>query len=1003
MAIDQREALIAAVRAQVEKEKAAKAAKLKKEQEAAKLAGVKVSDDKSEDKPKYKTLSAEDLAKIEEKKRRKYAAEHGIDYDAEEAKKAEEEAKNAAEEAKKAEEIKKAAGDSKKADDSKKAKVADDANKKKAEEAKKADKNDGTVESLGMSVGIQPDKSGKSLSGVGAKKEEEGLNKKEGGLGLKLKLGDDKAEDAKKDVKKTIDSGKQNADEKARLRPEKVVSGNDTVKVIEDDNVFEEEGNVTKKGNTTVISEDTGWKATTENRKPQNPDDIINIVPNRAAPSSDVKSMYDLDDDGEDSLGAEISKLADFSDGDKKAEGKAESKDATAASDDKKQDKTDIANKKLAEEEARKKAAADAAANAKKKAEEASAKKMSAAEEALKKAEAQRNKLKEAERSADERERRIAEAQAKKRAEEAAKKKAEEAAKKKAEEEAKRKALEEERKKAAEEARRKAEEEARRKAKEEAQKVVDEAKKSASEIEKKLADAKKEEEKAVKNSADLNKKLEENAKKRADEEAKLKAEEESLNKAKEEARADAEAAAKKKAEERTKKRAEFESKAKADKDARDKRLADAKKAEEEAKKGVETAKKAVEDAKKGVEDAKKKIEEITKQLEAAKKAETEASKKVDEANKKVDEANKKVADEAKKVEETGKKIAEEEKAAVEAEKKLKSEEDAAAKVDADSIKKAEFAVVVKFEEFIKNKAESEKTRKSAEEADKKALDEAKKAEEAAKKAVADITKEVEIAKKAIAEAEKAVTAADTLKLDIRTINAGRLPMAASYLVKYTSVEVLGDRIVTVFDEVSKAKGASRNLLLMGEHGFGLTSVGEDFARSFYDMGVCKEKTIAKIKASALNKVKLSENMAKLKGGCLVVENSGLIAPDRLKELLNLTAPENNDIIMILTGEQDSIKRLLNEVKETEGKFEHQIRVNSLKNEDMVNIAKGYVEQRNFKADSDFDGVIKNLLMAMESGNIDRMLKAVDEAMVKCEEREKAKGSNDKKLLAADFK
>ena len=169
------------------------------------------------------------------------------------------------------------------------------------------------------------------------------------------------------------------------------------------------------------------------------------------------------------------------------------------------------------------------------------------------------------------------------------------------------------------------------------------------------------------------------------------------------------------------------------------------------------------------------------------------------------------------------------------------------------------------------------------------------------------------------------------------------------------------------------------------------------------MGVCKEKTIAKIKASALNKVKLSENMAKLKGGCLVVENSGLITPDRLRELLNLTAPDNNDIVMILTGEQDSIKRLLNDVKETDGKFEHQIRINSLKNEDMVNIAKGYVEQRNFKTDSDFEGVIKNLLMTMESGNIDRMLKAVDDAIAKCEEREKAKGINDKKLLAADFK
>ena len=68
MAIDQREALIAAVRAQVEKEKAAKAEKLKKEQDALKLAGVnskKKNGSDDENKPKYKTLSAEELAKIE--------------------------------------------------------------------------------------------------------------------------------------------------------------------------------------------------------------------------------------------------------------------------------------------------------------------------------------------------------------------------------------------------------------------------------------------------------------------------------------------------------------------------------------------------------------------------------------------------------------------------------------------------------------------------------------------------------------------------------------------------------------------------------------------------------------------------------------------------------------------------------------------------------------------------------------------------------------------------
>ena len=72
--------------------------------------------------------------------------------------------------------------------------------------------------------------------------------------------------------------------------------------------------------------------------------------------------------------------------------------------------------------------------------------------------------------------------------------------------------------------------------------------------------------------------------------------------------------------------------------------------------------------------------------------------------------------------------------------------------------------------------------------------------------------------------------------------------------------------------------------------------------------------------------------------------------------------------------------------------------------DLGGIAKGYIAQRGFKADDAVEGTIKNLLMAMESGNVDRMLKAIDDAMLKGEDREKSKGNEGKKyLLAEDFK
>ena len=889
MAIDQREALIAAVRAQVEKEKAAKAAKLKKEQEAMQLSGAADAGETAADhnKPKYKTLSAEELAKIEEKKRRKKAAELGIKLEDEEP---EEAPAKAAEPAK--------------------------------EEPKKA-----SDEGLGMSVGIQADKSGKSLDkpaggGLGApvggglsggKTESKGLGglggslgatEPSGGLGLNIDMGN-KQEEKAPEKKKAQD------DEKARLRPTKLSGGSGDVKVINGDDA-EEEASFTKQGNTTIISDGVEWKAQENKASKDDADDIISIVPNRSTPTNDVKSMYDLGDEDEDALGAEISKLAQYGDAENKAE----------------------EEKKKAQEEMAKKAA-----------EAEAAKKKAAIEEAERKEEARRKKLKEAEEKAAAQERRIAEAAARQRAAAAAEKRAAEEARLKAEEEEKRKKAEEARLKAAEEARKKAEEEARAKAKQEALKKAEEAKKKAEEAKRILEQAQKAEEEATKRAEENRKRAEEEAKKKAEAEAKKKAEAEAKKKA--------EAEAKKKAEEEAKKKAE-----------------------------AEARKKAEEEAKKAAEEARKKAEEAMRILEEAKKAEEAALKAAEEARKKAEADAKKAAEEAA-------------KAKAEEEKRKKAEEEAKKKAEAEAKKKAE--------EEAKKKAAEELAAKAEEEARKKAAEEAAKAEAEAKAKAEEARKILEAAKKAEEEALKAAEQADSIQIDLtQPAEEGKLPLAASYLEKYTKMEKSGKSLVDTFNAITVDQ-ENRNVCMMGDHGFGLTSVGEDFARSFYDMGICKAKTIAKIKAQALNKVKLADAMSKLAGGCMVVENAGLIAPDKMTELMKLTAKDVNDVVVILTGATESINRLFGATGDAKDKFTHQINMEGISTQDMLAIAKGYFKQQGFKTDDSVEGTVKNLLMAMESGNIDRMLKACDEAMLKCDDREKAKGSSRKYLLSEDFK
>ena len=879
MAIDQREALIAAVRAQVEKEKAAKAAKLKKEQEAMQLSGgTEAISETEHNKPKYKTLTAEELAKIEEKKRRKRAAELGIKLEEDEPQdKPVENAKP--EETKPVETAKETAKET--------------TNKKAADNTKKSSNTDKKEEGLGMSVGIQADKSGKSLDkpaggglnapisgGLSGNTGSVGLGlngekkEKSAGLGLNLNLNGSKEEkktsdnkkldtkDTKlqvdkkldtKDAKLQMDKKKQEAEaaQKAKLQPTKVSGGNSSVKIIGGEETADDPS-IKKQGDTTIISEGVSWTAKDDAKKKTDADDIINIVPNRSTPTNDVKSMYDLGDEDEDALGAEISKLAQYGDAENKAD----------------------AQKKAQEEKAKKAAEAE------------QAKKKAAIEEAERKEEARRKKLKEAEDKAAAQERRIAEAAAKQRAAAAAEKRAAEEARIKAEEEEKRKKAEEARKKAEEEAKKKAEEEAKKQAEEE-------------------------------------------AKKKAEEEAKKKADAEAKRKAAEEAR-----------------------------------------------------KKAEEDAKKAAEEARKKAAEAMRILEEAKKAEEAALQAAEDAKKKAAEDAKKAAEEAKKRE------------AEEAAKK-KAAEEARKKAEAEAKKKAE--------EEAKKKAAEELAAKAEEEARKKAAEEAAKAEAEAKKKAEEARKILEAAKKAEEEALKAAEQADTIQIDLtKPAEAGKLPIAASYLEKYIKMEKAGNSLVDVFNAVV-ADQKQRNVCLMGDHGFGLTSVGEDFARSYYDMGICKAKTIAKIKAQALNKVKLSDAMTKLAGGCMVVENAGLITPDKAKELMKLTAKEANDVVVILTGSTESINRLFAAAGDVKSQFVHQVNMESISNQDMLGIAKGYFKQQGFKADDSVEGTVKNLLMAMESGNIDRMLKACDDAMLKCDDREKAKGTSRKYLLSEDFK
>ena len=502
----------------------------------------------------------------------------------------------------------------------------------------------------------------------------------------------------------------------------------------------------------------------------------------------------------------------------------------------------------------------------------------------------------------------------------------------------------------AEEQREREEMEAKRKAAEEASRKAEEEQRRIKEAEE--AQRKAEEEARLKAEEEARRKAEEEAKRKAEEEARRKAEEEARRKAEEEARRKAEEEARRKAEEEARRKAEEEARRKAEEEAR-------RKAEEEARRKAE-------------EEARRKAEE-----EARRKAEEEARRKAEE------EARRKAEEEARrKAEEEARRKAEEEA-------RRKAEEEAKRKAEEEAKRRAEEEARIKAEEEAQRKAEEEalKYQKMAEEARRKA--------EEARRALEEVKKNSSRAAKA---PEDDIIDSTAVEVDDFTLPVG----AEQFLGKYLTVDSISDQILNTIKYISKNPTEPRNVVILGQYGFGTTTIAEDFARSFHAMGICKTKTIAKIKAGALNRANISDAIEKLQGGCLVVENAGVISEQKLDEIYRIISNPDNDVVVIMTGQIETLSKIFKDNVIISSQFKHLVQVHRITDVDVFTIAKNHASKLGYPCEPGAEIVLRRRMQEVESGNLDRVLKFVDNAVSKAHNREMSSGDQDHRLTVADF-
>ncbi len=343
-----------------------------------------------------------------------------------------------------------------------------------------------------------------------------------------------------------------------------------------------------------------------------------------------------------------------------------------------------------------------------------------------------------------------------------------------------------------------------------------------------------------------------------------------------------------------------------------------------------------------------------------------------------EEARKKAEEEARKAEEEARKKAEEEAA------RKRAEEDARRRAEEEARKKAEEEARRKEEEI--RQAEEAARKKAEEEARKRAEEEAarKKAEEEARKKAEEeaAVREAQEQLRKQAMEEEAARVAESAAEQTSGLPKG----AEEFLGKYMTVESIRQQMREAIVAIDTNRSEPKNIVILCKHGFGTTNIGIDFAKSYYAMGVCRNSTVAVIKAAAFNKVDLNSAVGKLQGGCLVIENAGNVRSEKIDQLADVISNPNNDIAVILTGEIESLSRLFSSNAKMVPHFKHLIQMHRIDNGAVYEIAQNYVKQLGYEAEDRALSRLKNLMLGVEDGNLDRVLKMVNDAVSRAEDR-----------------
>lgn len=212
-----------------------------------------------------------------------------------------------------------------------------------------------------------------------------------------------------------------------------------------------------------------------------------------------------------------------------------------------------------------------------------------------------------------------------------------------------------------------------------------------------------------------------------------------------------------------------------------------------------------------------------------------------------------------------------------------------------------------------------------------------------------------------------------------------------YIRKYLCMSGMEESINKVIQgkklDVDDGTSAYGNIAIVGRADTDKTGFAINLFKALHAKDDIRRLKIAKTTAAILNKKGIHESADKIKGTTLIIENAGMLTLDAVKDVTEFMMGQTGSMLVMLTGEDYSIKRLFMEAPAFAAMFNYTIELRKMSVNDLVIIAKDYAKEKGYSIDEKallkVYLLIDELQVSTPGIEADEVKRLIDGAIEKC--------------------